>query len=161
MKLQSMIDFVLSQQYEPIKGKIFKKRCTNYAEFLGMPLKLSMLIPCDENENPLKNPEPIDFKIEANTECSGRKYLYNDDDKVIGYYNGKLYEEKLFEFLISKSKILFEGFSLEGNKVCYSDFYFGSIKDLENKKVEDILYEIPEAEIPYLTSTAIYLIHKQ
>ncbi|AKP70263.1 hypothetical protein CG08_2212 [Riemerella anatipestifer] len=116
-----MIDFVLSQQYEPIKGKIFKKRCTNYAEFLRMPLKLSMLIPCDENENPFKKPE----------------------------------------FLRAKSKILFEGFSLEGNKVCYSDFYFGSIEDLENKKVEDILYEIPEEEMPFLTSTAINLIHKQ
>lgn len=156
-----MIDFVLSQQYESEKGKHFRKKCVKYAEFLRKPLKLSMLIPCDENENPLKKPEPVDFKIEVNTKCSGWKYLYNSDDKVIVYYNGKLYEEKLSEFLRAKSKILFEGFSLEGNKVCYSDFYFGSIEDLENKKVEDILYEIPEEEMPFLTSTAINLIHIQ
>jgi hypothetical protein len=62
MKLISMTDFVLEQKSNLDFNPSNKwKDCLNYANFLNQPLKLEMIVPCDEDGNVLE--EPIDEKL--------------------------------------------------------------------------------------------------
>ena len=64
MKLQPMTDFVLRiDDYKRESHNTERAYCliNNYANFLKQSLKLSMFVPCDENDVPLE--EPKDFKF--------------------------------------------------------------------------------------------------
>lgn len=65
-----------------------------YAQFLKQPLELWMLIPCDENNMPLKEPESYNMYLDLAIAPA------NSWTKIC-----KLYRE-------AKSRVLFEGFKL-------------------------------------------------
>ena len=71
------------------------------------------------------------------------------------------YNDEVYTYYQAKEKVLFEGFHIEGNKLCYSDFYFGIIYDISNLKVENLLSELPENEMPKLMLSAIKQIVKK
>ena len=139
MKLISMTSFVLKQNkiletYVNHLRKPLFERCVNYANFLKQPLKLEMFVPCDEDGDILDEPEDYELRL----------------TNMMTEYNDEVYRYKQ-----AKEKVLFEGFHIEGNKLCYSDFYFGTIYDISNLKVENLLSELPENEMPKLTLSAI------
>jgi hypothetical protein len=133
-----MVDFVLEQN-EKIKKEKYGiesyystlQVLINYANFLKQHLTLGMLVPCDEDGNILEEPDSIGVGNE--------------------FYN----QRSLDQYEQAKEKVLFEGFHIEGNKLCYSDFYFGVIDEISNLKVENLLSELPENEMPKLTISAI------
>ena len=131
MKLISMVNFVLQQDITDIKQR---DSIVKYANFLKQPLNLGMFVPCDDEGNFFE--EPTDYE----------QRLPN----MMTEYNDEIYRYKQ-----AKEKVLFEGFHIEGNKLCYSDFYFGTIYDISNLKVENLLSELPENEMPKLTLSAI------
>ena len=109
----------------------FERVRTNFDKFLKQNLNLGMLIPCDEDGNVLEKPE---------------NYIEGYDE---------VYNDEIYNYLRAKEKVLFEGFEVEGNKLCYSGFYFGVIDEISNGIVENILNELPENEMPQLTESAI------
>lgn len=60
MKLVSATDYILEKQIKLDSGFInvteFTDSVVSYVEFLKQPLKLGMFIPCDENDEVLKEP---------------------------------------------------------------------------------------------------------
>ena len=67
-KLQSMVDYVLEQPktitstfVDLIKVKNSHIKIINYANFLSMPLTLSMFVPVDEDGNVLEQPKIIEI----------------------------------------------------------------------------------------------------
>ena len=79
----------------------------NYATFLKQPLKLEMFVPCDDNGNILKEPKKTNYQVDVNTKCSGWKYLYDSNDKLIGYYDDRKWKEDFVKYKQSKEKVLF------------------------------------------------------
>ena len=112
----------------------YMSKVMNYAQFLKQPLNLGMFFPCDEDGDILD--EPWDYE----QRLPNMMIEYNDE---------------IYRYKQAKEKVLFEGFHIEGNKLCYSDFYFGTIYDISNLKVENLLSELPENEMPKLTLSAI------
>lgn len=113
MKLISMTSFVLEQNkiletYVNHLRKPLFERCVNYANFLKQPLNLGMFIPCDEFGNVLEEPKKEYFEVRVNAKCSDWDYLFNNEDKVIGYYDSKLFNNALKIYKKSKEKVLFE-----------------------------------------------------
>lgn len=121
MKLISISDFVLEHfellenvptQEEAIRHINTVKR---YAEFLKQSLKLEMFVPCDEDGNIMEEPKKTNYQVDVNTKCSGWKYLYDSNDKLIGYYDDRKWKEDFVKFKQAKEKVLFEGFEIDKN----------------------------------------------
>lgn len=121
MKLISISDFVLEHfellenvptQEEAIRHINIVKR---YAEFLKQSLKLEMFVPCDEDGNIMEEPKKTNYQVDVNTKCSGWKYLYDSNDKLIGYYDDRKWKEDFVKFKQAKEKVLFEGFEIDKN----------------------------------------------
>ncbi|WP_426473437.1 hypothetical protein [Chryseobacterium balustinum] len=99
MKLISMTDFVLLKTSQgKTTGNIFtpeyKLECIeNYANFLKQPLTLGMFVPCDENGNPLPEPQ---MRPERNS--------FDEEDMD---YDA----QELYEYIQAKEKVLFKGFT--------------------------------------------------
>ena len=88
MKLISMTDFVLQRDITDIKQR---DSIVKYANFLKLPLKLEMFVPCDEVGNLLE--EPIFHEPNNENEIGNYQILIDE------YYE-------------AKAKVLFEGFNL-------------------------------------------------
>ena len=109
-RLKSMVDFVLNQkQSESFNEKTFinealisLEKIRNYANFLRQPLKLEMLIPCDEEGDILEEPKNYEQRL----------------PNMMTEYNDEIYRYKQ-----AKEKILFEGFEvvrfIEKENPCY------------------------------------------
>ena len=96
-----MSDFVLQQLEVKQSPSEFKESVKKYAEFLKQPVKLSMFVPCDENEKPLKIPHLAMFVDtgEALTSLNKAESEYNKAlSKVIfkGFKLDKLYKNELY-----------------------------------------------------------------
>lgn len=134
-RLKSMTDFVLEQySFDEQLYRDTLRNIVNYANFLKQPLKLEMFVPCDEEGDILEEPTNYEQRL----------------PNMMTEYNDEIYRYKQ-----AKEKVLFEGFHIEGNKLCYSDFYFGTIDDISNSIVENLLNELPENEMPKLMLSAI------
>ena len=97
MKLISMTAFVLEQNkiletYVNHLRKPLFERCVNYANFLRQPLKLEMLIPCDEEGDILEKPTNYEQRL----------------PNMMIEYNDEVYRYKQ-----AKEKVLFEGIEFE------------------------------------------------
>jgi len=98
MKLISMVDFVLEQEFgygnEFITAEQFAKVVCRYANFLKQPLTLGTFVSVDENEKVLAEPE-IKFteSFHRGEPCYRQTKEYEDYKKA-------------------KDKVLFEGFSI-------------------------------------------------
>ena len=130
----SMVDFVLENEKQPYVEGTKYKDLVNYAKFLKQYLSLGMFVPCDDEGNVLEEPKDYEQRL----------------PNMMTEYNDEIYRYKQ-----AKDKVLFEGFHIEGCKLCYSDFYFGTIDEISNLKVENLLSELPENEMPKLTISAI------
>ena len=142
MKLISITDFVLNQkQSESFNEKTFineelisLENIRNYAKFLKQPLKLEMFINCDDEGNFFEEPKKTNYQVDVNTKCSGWKYLYDNNDKLIGYYDDRKWKEDFVKYKQSKEKVLFEGFEITDetefliSKYGFS-LYFNQIED--------------------------------
>ena len=126
MKLISISDLVLEHfelleniptQEEAIRHINTVKR---YAEFLKQSLKLEMFVPCDEDGNIMEEPKKTNYQVDVNTKCSGWKYLYDSNDKLIGYYDDRKWKEDFVKFKQAKEKVLFKGFKIDKNGYCKS-----------------------------------------
>jgi len=160
MKLISMKEFVESrlrkhrneQEYTSFE---FMQECENYVKFISQPLELWMLIPCDENNEPLEKP----FYAPCMDGCN----CENDCEM------SKLYDKDLKQYQKAKERVLFEGFEVYevsnklmaiGNRkhkieVCFKfkdkDWFVGNTTpDVESLIKHNI----------YLTQTAINIIEK-
>ena len=111
-KLISMVNFVLQQDITDIKQR---DSIVKYANFLRQPLKLEMFINCDDDGNVLKEPKKTNYQVDVNTKCSGWKYLYDNNDKLIGYYDDRKWKEDFVKYKQSKEKVLFEGIEFRRN----------------------------------------------
>ena len=67
----------------------FERVRTNFDKFLKQPLNIGMFAPCNHDGNVLKEPKKTDYQVDVNTKCSGWKYLYDSNDKLIGYYDDR------------------------------------------------------------------------
>ena len=105
MRLISMTDFVLQRDITDVKQR---DSIVKYANFLKQPLKLEIFVPCDEFGNVLEEPKKEYFEVRVNAKCSDWDYLFNNEDKVIGYYDSKLFNNALKIYKKSKEKVLFE-----------------------------------------------------
>lgn len=142
MKLISMTDFVL-EQGEKIKKEKYgiesyyntMQVSINYANFLKQPLKLEMFVPCDEDGDILDEPEDYELRL----------------PNMMTEYNDEVYRYKQ-----AKSKVLFEGFKINGNYIYYGHFMVCLISEIELYTVESLLnHSIPETEEVQLTESAI------
>lgn len=103
--LKSMTDFVLDQVdlYNNDKMSVFDfaLRVKKYAQFLKQPLKLAILIPCDENDKPLEVPE-------------------RSNDWNFGIIKG--FSEELInqweKYQQAKERVLFKGFKVSDKTNC-------------------------------------------
>jgi hypothetical protein len=106
-KLISMTDFVLEQSktlMESYKSGFniekydFMIRTIEYARFLKQPLELWMFVPCDENNNPLKEPT--------------MSYSQENIAKLIGFEIeiAELVNRRISDYQYAKKRCLFEGF---------------------------------------------------
>ena len=118
-RLISMTDFVLNQkQSESFNEKTFinealisLEKIRNYANFLRQPLKLEMLIPCDEDGDILDEPEDYEVRLpNMMTEYNDEVYRYKQAKEKVLFEGFKITDET--EFLISKY-----GFSLYFNQI--------------------------------------------
>ena len=142
-RLKSMTDFVLQQkQSESFNEKTFintelisLEKIRNYANFLKQPLKLEMFVPCDEDGDILDEPENYELRL----------------PNMMTEYNDEVYRYKQ-----AKSKVLFEGFKINGNYIYYGHFMVCLISEIELYTVESLLnHFIPEIEEVQLTESAI------
>ena len=121
MKLISMTYFVLNQkQSESFNEKTFineslisLEKIRNYANFLRQPLKLEMLIPCDEEGDILEKPTNYEQRL----------------PNMMIEYNDEVYRYKQ-----AKEKVLFEGFEItDETELLISKYgfslYFNQIED--------------------------------
>ena len=123
MKLISMTAFVLNQkQSESFNEKTFinealisLEKIRNYANFLRQHLNIGMFVTCDENGNVLQEPKNTNYQVDVNAKCSGWKYLYDSNDKLIGYYDDRKWKEDFVKYKQSKEKVLFEGIEFRKN----------------------------------------------
>ena len=117
-------------------GKTLKKKTDaeyrllrdNYDNFLLQPLTLGMFIPCDNNENFLKEPKEEDFL------------------EIPFDFDGKIYNLLFKEYKEAQSKVIFKGlffrncgknkFSIETLKY---DYVFNSKGKNNNLKIEDLI----------------------
>ena len=102
-KLISMVNFVLQQDITDIKQR---DSIVKYANFLRQPLKPEMFVPCVDG-NVLQEPKKTNYQVDVNTKCSGWKYLYDNNDKLIGYYDDRKWKEDFVKYKQSKEKVLF------------------------------------------------------
>lgn len=100
MKLISMTDFVLQETKNDITLADSFQRSVTYANFLKQPIKLEMLVPCDENGNPLQEPE--EFKEWINSD-----HYFNASESVT--HQCRMYKKAL-------EKVLFKGIDLSTAK---------------------------------------------
>ena len=92
MKLISMTSFVLQRDITDIKQR---DSIVKYANFLKLPLKLEMFVPCDEDGNVLEEPKIEEEYVDEHTTQIFAQYQY-DLDKA-------------------KEKVLFEGIEFRKN----------------------------------------------
>ena len=104
MKLISMVNFVLQQDITDIKQR---DSIVKYANSLRQPLKPEMFVPCVDG-NVLQEPKKTNYQVDVNTKCSGWKYLYDNNDKLIGYYDDRKWKEDFVKYKQFKEKVLFE-----------------------------------------------------
>ena len=104
MKLISMVNFVLQQDITDIKQR---DSIVKYANFLRQTLKPEMFVPCVDG-NVLQEPKKTNYQVDVNTKCSGWKYLYDNNDKLIGYYDDRKWKEDFVKYKQFKEKVLFE-----------------------------------------------------
>ena len=93
----------------------FERVRTNFDKFLKQPLNIGMFAPCNHDGNVLKEPKKTDYQVDVNTKCSGWKYLYDSNDKLIGYYDDRKWKEDFVKYKQSKEKVLFEGIEFRKN----------------------------------------------
>ena len=101
MKLISMTDFVLEQtnritnEWSEDDQICLLDKISKYANFLKIPLKLEMFVPCDEDGNVLEEPKIEEEYVDEHTTQIFAQYQY-DLDKA-------------------KEKVLFEGIEFRKN----------------------------------------------
>lgn len=107
-KLIPLLDYVLENKFpqtteeaqsESILIDNFYNKVVNYAKFLSQPLKISMFVPCDENQVPLDKPSQKE----------------NWTSEGFGGYSMSIKE--LDEYQKAKSNVLFEGFEKAPNNL--------------------------------------------
>ena len=145
MKLISMTDFVLQfdkpvgyfeDQSDFLNCQVdYMGKVMNYARFLKQPVNLGMFFPCDEDGDILDEPEDYELRL----------------PNMMTEYNDEVYRYKQ-----AKSKVLFEGFKINGNYIYYGHFMVCLISEIELYTVESLLnHFIPETEEVQLTESAI------
>ena len=125
-----MTSFVLQRDITDIKQR---DSIVKYANFLKQPLKLEMFVPCDEDGNVLEKPKKTDYQVDINTICSGWKYLYDSNDKLIGYYDDRKWKEDFVKYKQYKEKVLFENIPISQAKWLINSFStIESLSDISN-----------------------------
>jgi len=102
MKLQSMVEFVLSQKRADEENEIVLRRIIDYAKFLSQPLTLGMFVPCDKNGIVLESP-----KHYANNST-----FPFDGSKESAEQSNRQYDYELKKYNEAKERVLFEGISI-------------------------------------------------
>lgn len=104
-KLIPMTDFVLEQSEKKQSTSEFKEAVIKYANFIKLPLNLSMFLPTDDEGNVLQEPEPI---YEQQT-------LYEDAEPSYDVEEVENYKKAI-------EKVIFDGFELTTaiNKLCFT-----------------------------------------
>ena len=129
MKLISMTDFVL-ETFNNTLTKDFQAKVYNYANFLKMPLKLSMFVVLDKQGNVFNKPKVEDYNEETN-----------------GYFNA------INEFADQSENVLFKGFEIYGNGDLYNQFVTFDSDRLEIMTVENLITDFQYSF--YLTDMAV------
>ena len=139
--LINMTDFVLNQkQSVSFNEKTFineslisLEKIRNYANFLKQPLKLEMFVPFDDEGIVLEEPKKTNYQVDVNTKCSGWKYLYDSNDKLIGYYDDRKWKEDFEKHKQAKEKVLFENIPISQAKWLVNSFStIESLSDVSN-----------------------------
>lgn len=129
---QKMTDFVLDLTISDTLDKDVSDIHRSYAELITSKANLGMFVPC-YNGNVVKFIEYEKFK--------GSDLDYNN------------YCESYFK---AEDEVLFKGFKIENNRLCYSDFYIlFDINEINNFTIESIMCVIPDLDHPELTETFI------
>jgi hypothetical protein len=113
MKLISMTDFVLEQMALHDDKKALDK-IEDYAYFLKQPLKKSMFVPCDEDDNILEEPEQFKHWLSSD-------HYYNASESVC--HLCRMYQK-------AKERVIFDYFNLE-------EFKYGL--DFKDITIEDLV----------------------
>lgn len=118
--LVSSLEF--RKKLKNVSDSEYRRLIEAYDDFLEQPLKLEMFFPCDDDGNVLKEPKKTNYQVDVNTKCSGWKYLYDSNDKLIGYYDDRKWKEDFVKYKQAKEKVLFEGFYWKVNyAVCMAE----------------------------------------
>jgi hypothetical protein len=124
-----------------------------YSLFLKQPLKLGMFVPCDKDGNFLEEPKKEAYEVGAGVKCGGWDYLYNSEDKAIGYYNKPQFDKDLLKYQKAKEKVLFNGFKSTARFKVSSGFEDMSFLCFNNGNtqvlVTDFTQEEPKTETCY------------
>ena len=110
----------------------------NYATFLKQPLKLEMFVPCDEGGNIIPIPKSEDVPDMPPDLQAEYWYSWESD------------------FNKAKEKILFDGFYIEGEHLCFSDYWVCTKNDLSKYRVEDLDKLLMADDKIKLTQSALY-----
>ena len=106
----------------------------NYAKFLKQPLKLEMLVPCDEDENVLGEPE-----IYSQWVCENFNDELENEERI----------NQCKDYHQAKEKILFEGFEPYEDYECakYEEFYVDEEVCDGKFTVEDLIKDAGKTKI--------------
>ena len=124
-----MTDFVL-ETFNNTLTKDFQAKVYNYANFLKMPLKLSMFVVLDKQGKTLTKPKVEDYNEETN-----------------GYFNA------INEFADQAEIVLFKGFEIYGNRDLYNEFVTFDSDRLEIMTVENLINDFQYSF--YLTEMSV------
>lgn len=111
MKLTSMVDYVIenTKPFETIDDRdyyheilISYGKMKNYAKFLKQSLKLEMFVPCDDEGEPLEEPDFFSGEYDENGYGDVDKYQYKLDVK---------------QYQKAQEKVLFKGFEVEESEL--------------------------------------------
>lgn len=140
MKLISMTDFVLERNKQQLpKGFdkhisdsfAFNTQVIKYAHFLKQPLKLSMFVPCDEDGNPLENPNYVNsyHKYKSNDEYIGADKKYNRTKENVLFEDFEFHRKDKYSIMLvnDKQELTIE---FSGNVIFYLGEYI--VKNIED-----------------------------
>ena len=139
MKLISMTFFVLQRDITDIKQR---DSIVKYANFLKLPLKLEMFVPCDEDGNVLEEPKIEEEYVDERTTQIFAQYQYDLDkakEKVLfEEFNLNQKDFSKLESIFCLTKECFQITFFTKEKGCFMD-NLKTNKTYEIKTIEDLI----------------------
>ncbi|WP_312922559.1 hypothetical protein [Empedobacter brevis] len=107
----------------------YRRLRDNFDNFLEHALHLGMFVPTDEEGNVLEEPEKLKKRLKIFH--PNHSVPYNGINTTLGYY--------ITEYQQAKERVLFEGFYVDIDTLCHSDYWLCITSLLKEYDIEDLI----------------------